>query len=108
MERYEMKYMFDWGGGICVWSVNKKAVEDYDYPVSLERLPISDDLKAYLEKLMDRYDEALNWDDPAGDLLWNEEEKEQFRQEATIGYERMRRELPESEYLIHFEVLIIS
>ena len=33
MAKYEMKYMFDWGSGTCVWSTNDAAIDKYDYPV---------------------------------------------------------------------------
>ena len=33
MAKYEMKYMFDWGSGTCVWSTNDAAIDKYDYHV---------------------------------------------------------------------------
>ena len=41
MATYEMKFMFDWLSGTCVWSVNDAAHEKYDYPVDLSELPIT-------------------------------------------------------------------
>lgn len=39
MATYEMKFMFDWLSGTCVWSVNAAAHERYDYPVDLSSFP---------------------------------------------------------------------
>ncbi|MCR5479442.1 MAG: hypothetical protein K6F27_06225 [Ruminococcus sp.] len=46
MPKYKMRYMFDWGSGVCFWSnSNETRVMFGDYPIEeLEKLPISDDL----------------------------------------------------------------
>ncbi len=49
MAKYALKYMYDWGSGICLWSVNDAAREKYDYPIELDSLPLSDNLKNELE-----------------------------------------------------------
>ena len=93
MAQYEMKYMFDWGSGTCVWSTNDAARDKYDYPVNIEELPISSALKEKLDYIIYKHDEALNWDDPAGDLLWSDEEIEQFKTEAKALYLQLKQEL---------------
>ena len=30
MAKYALKYMYDWGSGICLWSANDAAREKYD------------------------------------------------------------------------------
>ena len=49
MAKYEMKYLFDWGSGTCLWSTIDAAIDKYDYPVVLDNLPISSNLKIQLE-----------------------------------------------------------
>ena len=46
MPKYKMRYMFDWGSGVCLWSNNDETVTALgDYPMEeLEKLPISDEL----------------------------------------------------------------
>lgn len=100
-----MKYMFDWGSGTCLWSENKPAIERYDYPVEIDKLPISYELKGYLAKLVERHDMALNWDNPSGDLMWSEEEQRHFIEDATDGYKRLCRELGD-KYLVRLAELI--
>ena len=36
--KYEMKYMFDFASGVCIWSVNTAAREKYGYPVKADAL----------------------------------------------------------------------
>ena len=93
MAVYEMKYMYDWGSGCCVWSINDAAREKYDFPVFAEQLPISDDLKTTLDYLISKHDEALDWDCPQNDLLWDEEQINLFIKEAISAYERLCVEL---------------
>lgn len=46
MPKYKMRYMFDWGSGVCFWSNSDEAREKFcDYPIEeFEKLPISDEL----------------------------------------------------------------
>lgn len=65
-----MKFMFDWGSGVCLWSTNDAAMEKFqDYPIFASQLPVSDKMKTELEYLIELHNEALNWDEPNGDLL---------------------------------------
>lgn len=83
MPKYKMKFMFDWGSGVCLWSANKAAKERFhDYPIFISKLPVSETLKAELEHLIHWHDEALNWDEPNGDLLWSNEQIEIFLETA--------------------------
>ena len=88
-----MKYMFDWGSGVCLWSTNEAAVKKYDYSVETSVLPISDRLNERLEPLIEKHDEALNWQEPQGELLWSKEQEQGFIEEAHQAYEEVVREL---------------
>jgi hypothetical protein len=87
--------MFDRGSGVCLWSSNDKAKEKFgDYPIEeMEKLPVSAELREELEYLITEHDKALNWEDPGGDLLWNDQQVTQFKQRAEQAYERLVREL---------------
>lgn len=93
MAVYKLKFMFDWGAGTCVWSANAAAREKYGYLIALHRLPISAGLLQTLLDLCARHDEALDWDNPSGPLLWDQKQRARFSWEARSGYERLRREL---------------
>lgn len=94
MSRYKLKFMYDWGSGVCVWSDNAAAKEKFkDYPVNTAALPITRELAALLEELNSRHDTALNWDDPGGELLWDRAKQEAFTEEAKAAYRRLCAEL---------------
>ncbi|MBQ8068739.1 MAG: hypothetical protein IJ201_10425 [Solobacterium sp.] len=99
---YKLKYMFDWGSGVCLWSMNKAAEEKFgDYPVSTDTLPVSQKLKDELEYLIKKHDEALNWNDPAADLLWDNTQIQAFENAAKRTYKMLCDELG-ADYEIEF------
>lgn len=99
---YKLKFMFDWGSGVCLWSANKNAEDKFgDYPIATSNLPVSQELKEKLEQLIERHDEALNWNDPAGDLLWDDDQICEFLMNAKNLYLALCDELGE-EYEIEF------
>lgn len=79
--------MFDWGSGICLWSDSNETKEKFgDYPIEdLGKLPISAKLREELEHLIVEHDEAMNWGNPGGDLLWSEQEVADFKKRATAA-----------------------
>ena len=93
MAKYEMKFMFDWGSGSCVWTTNEEAEKKYGYPVQTKNLPISNELKTKLEMLIEKHDEALDWDCPQNDLLWSDEQISLFENEAIEAYYKLCDEL---------------
>lgn len=90
--RYELKLMFEWGGG-CLWGVNHAAFRAFDVGSIEDVLPLSDDARARLEELSVWHDTSLDWDDPAGPGPWTPGEYEDFEQAAVELLERIRAEL---------------
>lgn len=107
MAEYELKFMFDWGSGVCVWSSNEAAHLKYDYAVKSEKLPISKELAEELNYLIEKHDEAMDWDCPQNGLLWNEEEKERFIQTAKNAYNRLCKELGANYHLKFMDNFLI-
>ena len=106
MAKYHMRFFFDWGSRVCLWANSKETEEEYDYPIDALLLPISDELKVFLDKLIYWHDEALNWDDPAGDFLWTQKQIEKFKEAAKDGYNKLCAELA-PDYEITFEEQLI-
>ena len=99
---YKLKFMFDWGSGVCLWSANKAAENKFgDYPITTDVLPVSQELKADLEHLITWHDEALNWDDPSGDLIWDNSLIQEFLAAAKKSYLALCDELG-ADYEIEF------
>ncbi len=101
MEKYQMKYMFDWAASTCLWGMNDAAVNRFGCTVDISKLPLSGKLITYLNDLIERHDKALNWDNPTDNLSWTEEEQEKFRKEALIGYNEVCSELGDD-----FEIIL--
>ncbi len=99
---YKLKFMFDWGSGVCLWSANDNAEDKFgDYPIETAELPISQKLKDNLERLIECHDEAFNWNDPSGNLLWDDGQIREFLVLAKKLYLLLCDELGE-EYEVEF------
>lgn len=61
---YVLRFFFDAGSGVCLWSGNKTAEERFDYPVETSKLNLPADLADELEQLITDYDADFPWDDP--------------------------------------------
>ncbi|MBP5457730.1 MAG: hypothetical protein J6Y37_14655 [Paludibacteraceae bacterium] len=91
---YKLKFMFDWGSGICVWSDNEAAKRKFnDYPIETDNLPISNKLKKTLDDLINLYDTCLNREEPNGDLMWDKNQIEDFLKMARGAYVNLCEEL---------------
>lgn len=102
--RYKLKFLFDWGSGVCLWSANKNSEERFgDYPIPTNVLPVSQELRDELEHLIAWHDEALNWDNPGGPLLWDERKIQEFMAAAKDKYIMLCHELGEDYEIEFFE-----
>ncbi len=94
MATYRMKFMFDWGSGVCLWSTNQAAMTKFNgYPILTANLPVSDKTKNELEHLIELHDKALNWNEPNSDLLWNDNQIDEFLQAVQRAYNSLCKEL---------------
>lgn len=101
---YKMKFMFDWRSGVCLWADNEAAKTKFNgYPVETCDLPISDGLKATLEDLICLYDEAFDFEESNGDLLWDKNQIEEFLCTAREAYVCLCEELG-PEYEVEFSL----
>lgn len=48
MSRYKLRFFFDAGSGICLWSADERTIEKFDYPVDPSKLPIDENLRRRL------------------------------------------------------------
>lgn len=75
---YELRYSFDYGSGVCLWSSNEEANKRFGYPVELENLGLPSDVENLAIDLLRRFDMSLNWDDPLGPPVWSIEDRDRF------------------------------
>jgi hypothetical protein len=91
--RRVLRYLFDAGSGVCLWSGDEATREWYGLAVSPEQLPLAKATRREVERLVSGYDTALDWDDPAGPTPWSAEECADFNAAARVLLARLRAEL---------------
>lgn len=91
---YELRFFFDFGSGICLWSKNEAARVEYGYPVDHQKLPISENTKRWLDHLIAWYDIGLDWDNvPNQNELWTLKEAQNFETAVAKGYQLLLHDL---------------
>lgn len=100
MAKYVLKYLFDYGAGVCLWSVNDLAKRKFNYPIENCELPISKSLGEEIDRLIVEYDTSLNWDYPPDPSPWTTEQRNDFKYRANIAYQKLLLELGDE-----FEIL---
>jgi len=88
---YRLRFFFDYGCGGCLWCDNEAAYEKYDVgtldaeiydlngKVSQEaRIKLPDPTKRKVLALDKLHCESLNWEDPAGESMWDKSQWENF------------------------------
>ena len=92
--KYQIKYQFDPGSGICLWSNNEASRLRYGYPINHWELNISENTKRYLQYLITWFDTSIDWSAPSDfDDYWSRDELDRFRLAAKKGLDMLRLEL---------------
>jgi hypothetical protein len=95
MATYELRYFFDYGSGICLWSLNEEANKKFGYPVELEGLGLPSDVKNLALDLLRRFDRSLDWDDPASPSVWSIDDRDRFNIDSQKLLQQLREHLGE-------------
>ena len=103
MSRYMLRYFFDPGSGICLWSANDDARERFGYPVEIDSLRLSQSLRSSASHLVQWYDTSVDWASPGDPSPWSEEERARFAASANEFLEKLR-EFLGSDFDIRDEV----
>jgi len=102
---YSLKFMFDWKSGVCLWSANEAANKKFgDYPIVVEKLPISEELKNELNGLIELYDTCLSSDNPGGNLIWTKEQIDVFINKSKKVYHNLCDELGDDYDIKYIEI----
>lgn len=59
-----LRYFFDPGSGVCLWSGNAEAEARWGYAVDHAALPLRDGTRRFLQELVVRFDTSIDWSDP--------------------------------------------
>lgn len=79
---YRLRYFFDTGSGICLWSANDAARERLDYPVELQNLPLPETIRRRGYFLLAWHDTFMDWDHAPESSQWSSRETTAFNAAA--------------------------
>ena len=89
-----LRFFFEYGVDTVLWP------DDVDsplgYPCDSLRLPVSEETRAEIDRLAERYQSSLDWNDPSAPGPWTSHERESFNAQAGALLDRIRSELPAS------------
>ncbi len=93
MSRFRLRFFFDAGSGVCLWSADAATRARYGVAVTAEQLPLRAATRQEIARLVAWYDASLDWDDPAGPTPWSPEACARFNAAARALLARLRAEL---------------
>jgi hypothetical protein len=93
MPRYELRYFFDPGSGICLWSANDEAREKFGYPIELDSLGLTETLRRRALHLIRWFDTSIDWSSPGEPSPWSREERARFAKAAVDLLSELRKTL---------------
>lgn len=79
--KYKFRFFFEYGGG-CLWSADANTESKFGYPVRLEKLRLSKETLAKLERLEAQFQTSLNWNYPPDPSPWRQQECNAFNFEV--------------------------
>ena len=82
MPTYQLRYFFEPGGGICLWSDNDTSRDRFGYPVDARSLPLPENVWRRVAYLCSWYDTSIAWDYPPDPSPWDAAERVLFNSEA--------------------------
>jgi hypothetical protein len=100
MPIYRLRYFFDAGSGICLWSANDAAREKYGYAIKASNLPLPENTWRRIVYLASWYDTSIDWEYPPGPSPWDKVEEARFRTEAQQLLGLLRRQLGEGYEIV--------
>ncbi|WP_088890572.1 hypothetical protein [Leptolyngbya ohadii] len=101
MERYQIRFFYDWGCGWPFWSGNDAATVKFpEYCIDPKKLGLSEKTCERIDALGVWHDTALNWNYPPDPSPWRQEECDRFNAAVDDLVETIRAELGEEYELL--------
>jgi hypothetical protein len=82
MPKYRLRYFFDPGAGICLWTANEDAERRFGYAVDASKLPLLENTWRRVLHLCHWYDTSIDWNHPPDPSPWDAIECKRFNDEA--------------------------
>ena len=101
-DRYIIKFWIDFGGEF-LWSVNEKARAKFGYPVDVNDLTLSDELKNEIEQMCNDHDSYVLGEVDDG-KVWSDEARNKFIEDVEKPiFDKLEKELGEEYHLLFDE-----
>ena len=102
-ETIKIRFFFDYGSGVCLWAGDNYTSNLLGYPISIEAdfLALDTTLIAEANRLIDLYDESLNWESPLDDSPWSQETWSEFFEDTRKLYSSLREAFQECIILVN-------
>ena len=97
---YELKYYFECGSGVCLWSRNSKAEDTFGLAVDHYKLPISGNTKVWLSYLIAWYDTSLDWDNAPNTGAHWEQSEDEFYKAVNMGFKKLYSDLAGQGFIV--------
>ncbi len=93
MPSYRLRFFFDAGSGVCLWSGNAAARGRYGIAIAPAQLPLPEATQQEMTRLIAWYDTSLDWEHPTGPTPWSPAERAQFEAAARALLAQLREQL---------------
>jgi hypothetical protein len=101
-----VRFFFDAGSGGLLWPISEPDWQAWGSPIDPGRLPVREELRDEVVRLVDWYDKSLNWDYPPDPGPWRQPECDRFNETARRTLLWLRQELgPDWEIVDGFQDL---
>ncbi|HEY9681465.1 MAG TPA: hypothetical protein V6C86_07785 [Oculatellaceae cyanobacterium] len=100
MTKYKLRYFFDPGTCICLWTANDRAHEKFGYPVDISKLPLCENTQRRVIYIAAWYDTSIDWSYPADPSPWDVDERRLFNAAAQKLFDKLRTELGDEFELV--------
>jgi hypothetical protein len=111
---YRLRFFFDYGCGGCLWSDNDAAYEKYDVGtldaviydpdgnvLQESKIKLPEQIRQKVLELDTLFSQSLDWNDPAGDSLWDKDQWNHFFKQTQELYKKISQELGDDFEVIY-------
>ena len=93
MAKYLLRYFFEPGAAVCLWSANHAARLAFGYPITAAQLHLSENSLRRIAHLCSWFDTSLDWSQPGLPSPWSAAEKQRFGTAAQLLLASVSKEL---------------